>query len=157
MKTVKTLADATRMAAQSGATLEVGGRTINAGGARMAVVRSMPTPEPAAPVEPQADPMERMGELMGLQSKLVAAQGEAMQRMVARVMDRLEAKPEAPKRMTRCRPVSFEPVRDEESGALIKLIPNYLQSSPGQPSSLEIVRGLDGMAVQIIPVYQTSY
>lgn len=156
MKTVKTLADATRMAAQSGATLEVGGRTINAGGARMAVVRSMPTPEPVAPVEPPIDPMERMGELMGLQSKLVAAQGEAMQRMVARVMDRLEAKPEAPKRMRRSRPVSVEAVRDE-SGLIVKLVPRYLHASPGQPSSLEIVRGPDGLAVQIIPVYQNSH
>jgi len=156
MKTVKTLADATRMAAQSGATLEVGGRMINAGGARMAVVRSMPAPEPIAPVEPQADPMERMGELMALQSKLVAAQGEAMQRMVAGVMDRLEAKPEASKRMKRIRPVSFDAVRDE-SGALMKLIPNYPQASPDQPSCIEIVRSPDGLAVQITPVYQASY
>ena len=75
MRPFATIADATRAAAESGASIEVGGRTINAGGARMSVVPRQTKFEDPAPVAPpqRPDPMERMAELMALQAQVVAA------------------------------------------------------------------------------------
>jgi len=122
MKVVKSLADATRMAAQSGAVMEVGGRTVNAGGARMELVKT-PTSEPQA-VAPQApvDPLEGVKGVMAMQASIVAAQGQQMTHMMAEVMDRMQQ--QAPTARPFVRPSKFMIERDED-GVMTAIIPVY--------------------------------
>ncbi|CAB4159086.1 hypothetical protein UFOVP707_51 [uncultured Caudovirales phage] len=56
VKTVKSLSDATRLAAQMGARLDVGDRAINAGGQRLDVRRPRPEPPVTEPAPAPAMP-----------------------------------------------------------------------------------------------------
>lgn len=57
VKTVKSLSDATRLAAQMGARLDVGDRAINASGQRLDVRRPRPEPPVAEPAPAPAMPV----------------------------------------------------------------------------------------------------
>lgn len=119
MKTVKSLADATRLAAQAGASLEVDGRVINAGAERAAA--SMPRPAPPPPPAPAPDPMAGIRDLMLTQAQLGAAQGDSFARVMAQVlevMQSMRAQPGPPRL-----PVAFDIVRVD--GQPTRIVPIY--------------------------------
>lgn len=121
MKSVKTLAQATKLAAMQGATLDVGGRLINAQGAKLSVVRPAPKPaQPEAPAEPVAPPAapaaeDHLAQIVREQSQVLAA-----------LVDRLQtpALPSPPAPQPRMRPVSFTVVRDDD-GFIKEILPRY--------------------------------
>lgn len=152
MKTVANLADATRLAARNGATLAVGGRLVNAAGARLDVV---PRPAPRAPEPPPAPPPdtpapastrdERMDQLVAL----VAAQGRSTAEVLVQMLSKLQAPPPV---KTKLRPASFAVVRDAE-GMPTALSPTYETGTPSRPVRFDVVLGDDGFAASLIPVY----
>lgn len=119
MRSVKTLAEATRLAAQSGATMEVGGRVVNAAGTKSEISKAEPVPSPiTAPAAP--DPQDKMVDLVQLQTRLAAAQGEAMNRMVSEVLREIQKPPGTPKPM----PLAFDVIRDDK-GLISRIVPVY--------------------------------
>lgn len=150
MRTVKSLSEATRLAAQSGASLEVGGRVINASGARMAVVKPAPAPEPVAE-PPKADPFERLADILQLQARVAAQQSMAVAGALADVADRLQAPSEAAKTGTRRMPIEFSVIRDG-TGRALALTPIYGEAR-GRLRSLDPVRGPDGLIERIVTTY----
>lgn len=120
MKTVKSLADATRLAAQAGASLEVDGRVINAGAERTAASPPKPRPE-LPPPAPAPDPMAGIRDLMLTQAQLGAAQGDSFARVMAQVLEVMQAMrvQPGPPRL----PVAFDIVRAE--GQPTRIVPIY--------------------------------
>ena len=121
MRSVKNLAEATRLAAQSGATMEVAGRVVNASGSRTAFGKA--EVKPAPPPEPTTDPQQdKIADLVQMQTRLAAAQGEAMNRMVSEVLRELQkpAEPGTPKPM----PLAFDVIRDDK-GLISRIVPVY--------------------------------
>lgn len=150
MKTVATLADATRLAARTGGALEVGGKVINAGRARLDMVPRTPAPAPPlkevrepSPAAPARD--ERLDQLVAL----VAAQSRASADLMGQVLGKLQAPPPV---MTKMRPASFTIVRDTE-GRPSALAPTYETGTPSRPVRFDVVLGDDGFAASLIPVY----
>lgn len=120
MKSVKTLAQATKLAAMQGATLDVGGRLINAQGAKLSVVRPAPKPaQPEPPAEPVAPPAPAAGDQL---AQIVREQSQVL----AALVDRLQtpALPSQPAPQPRMRPVSFTVVRDDD-GYITEILPRY--------------------------------
>lgn len=150
MKTVRSLAHATKTAAQMGAPLEVGGRVINSGGTRLSVVKPEPKAEPVAPPAPAPAPapdtstMDRLAHMIVLQS-------EAQRQTMNSMLDRLQAPPAPPP--TKMRPISFAILRDDDSKP-VGLAPKYGPGAAVKPLSFEVRKGKDGFATEIIPVYQ---
>lgn len=158
MRTVKSLAEATKLAAQSGASLEVGGRVINAGQTRLSVLRRPePTPAPPPVVEaPKPDPFDRMAELVELQARMAAAQGQAMTAALSDIVDRLGSQQQA-KTKTRRKPVSFAVERDPVTGLASRLVPTYAEvAHAGKPVEFDVERDADGRALRLIPIYNRS-
>jgi hypothetical protein len=158
MKSFKTLAEATRRAAESGATLDIGGRLVNAAGTRLAVVpqprqaAAQPTPAPA----PQPDPVDRLVELVAAQTRLAAAQGETVTRMVSEVLERLAPAPAPPAPAAvaapRQVPVLFDVVW--EGGEWVRLTPTYGPApSSAVPTHFDFLKDAGGRTVQVIPIY----
>ena len=118
MKIVKSLADATRLAAQAGASLEVEGRVSNAGAERTAASPPKPRPEPPPPAP---DPMAGIRDLMLTQAQLGAAQGDSFARVMAQVLEAMQAMrvQPGPPRL----PVAFDIVRAE--GQPTRIVPIY--------------------------------
>ena len=146
MKSVKTLAQATKLAAMQGATLDVGGRLINAQGARLSLVRPQQADTPASePIAPPAAPAAeaQLAQIVREQSQVLAA-----------LVDRLQtpALPSPPAPQPRMRPVSFTVVRDAESRP-IALMPIYGVGAATKPAALDPVRGDDGYITEILPRY----
>lgn len=154
MRTVKSLSEATRLAAQSGASLEVGGRVINASGTRMAVARPTPAPMPE-PEPPKADPFERLADsltnVLQLHARLSAHQSLAVAEALAVVAERLQAPAEAAKPSTKRMPIEFSVVRDG-AGRALALTPTYGEVS-GRLLSFDPVRGPDGLIERIVTTY----
>ena len=126
MKTVKSIAQATRAAAQSGGTLEVGGKLINSGGAKLSVVKPEPKPDPETakpvtkpdppdPVQPAVSPelIDAIGELRSINRTLSDA--------VVRSLTPTEPEPQQPTRKL----VGIDVVRDVDSGLIQRLVPVY--------------------------------
>jgi hypothetical protein len=122
MRTVKTLSEATRLAAQSGATMEIGGRVVNAAGTKSDVVKAEPKPEPP-PAPPAPDPQDKIVDLVQLQTRLAATQGEAMSNMIAEVLRELQ-KPAAPPGASKPMPLAFDVIRDDK-GLISRIVPVY--------------------------------
>lgn len=146
----KNLAEATRAAVRSGAQLDVGGRTINAAGARMQVLR--PQPAPAAPPDP--DPLDRVAELMRLQ---VTAAAEQQERLTAALEALARKAAEPPPPPVQAAPqahralISVEVVRDPKTGRAMSLAPVYTQRA-GQPmaTSFSIERDEKGRIERLV-------
>jgi hypothetical protein len=118
MRSVKNLAEATRLAAQSGATMEVAGRVVNAAGTKSAVVKVEPKPEP----DPMPEPEDKIADLVQLQTRLAATQGEAMSNMIAEVLREIQ-KPPAPG-VPKPMPLAFDVIRDDK-GLISRIVPVY--------------------------------
>jgi hypothetical protein len=122
MKAVKSISEATRLAAQSGATISVGGRTINSAGAKLALAPTPPAPTPA-PAPPAPDPFERLTEITRVQAQLQAVQAESVRQTMSAIVERLEAQ-SAPAQAPRRMPVAFDIVRDEKD-RISRVVPIY--------------------------------
>ncbi len=120
MRSVKNLAEATRLAAQSGATMEVAGRVVNAAGTKSAVVKVEPKTEPAPTPAPEPD--DKIADLVQLQTRLAATQGEARRNMIAEVLREIQ-KPPAPG-VTKPMPLAFDVIRDDK-GLISRIVPVY--------------------------------
>lgn len=144
MKTVKSLADATRMAAQLGGSLEVGGRVINSDGSKVQISKPAPsapaptvhdpTPEPKKP-----DPMAGLLDAIQAQSRSMAVQNEAMASIMSQIAERLPSPP-----AQKIRPRSFDVVRDD-SDRIVSLSPVYETGAPTRSPVLDPVVGSGGL------------
>jgi len=148
MKTVRTLAQATKTAAQSGAVLEVGGRLINSGGAKLSVIKPAPKAEPASSAPPPAPSAPDTTTVDAL-AHMIALQAEAQRKTMLDILDRLQAPTvQAPV----MRPVSFAVVRDSDGQPSV-LIPRYGPGPATKPKSIDAKKGADGFITEIIPRY----
>lgn len=95
MKTVASLADATRLAARSGGSLSVGGRLINAGGERFDVGSLPPPPAPPPPVaQPTGVTPSELQAALASRDEIWQAHAAGLQRQV----DLLAAMVSSPRR-----------------------------------------------------------
>ena len=149
MKTVRSLAHATKTAAQMGAPLEVGGRVINSSGAKLSVVKPEPKAEPAPAPAPTPAPAPDTSTLDAL-SHMIVLQAESQRQTMIQMLDRLQAPP-APVAVP-MRPVRFLVIRDSDAKP-IALVPTY---GPGRATTptFEVRKGKDGFATEIVPVYR---
>lgn len=117
MKTVRSLAEATRLAAQAGAVLEVDGRVINAGAERAPAY----APKPAAAPPPAPDPMAGVKDLMLMQAQIGASQGDSFTAVMSRVLEVMQSMhiQPGPPRI----PVAFDIVRTD--GQPTRIVPIY--------------------------------
>ena len=160
VKSLKSLADATRAAAELGASVAVGGRTINAAGTRMALARGGTAAVAPAPAPTEPDAMDRVTRLMQAQAQLMAAQGQAMSEVLVRMIDHLERAPEtrtaaaapvaAAAPTEQRRPVRFDVVR---SGSALSLVPTFGVTAAAVPKTYELQRDAAGRLQSVIPVY----
>ncbi len=158
MKSFKSLADATRQAAATGAVLEAGGRIVNAAGTRLSVIRAPrstdPAPAPSAPLAP-----DRATELVELQARLQAQQAGAIVAALGEIVDRLQQPSQTapspvvtPVAAPRLRPTAFAVLRDG-NGEPCQLVPSYAAGNPTRPREFEIVADDEGFATHIVPIY----
>ena len=118
----KSLSEATRAAVDAGATLDVGGRLINAGGARGATAQAV-KPTAAMPAE---EPMAPVLRLVQAQARATAAQGESMVTLMKRVLDAQDSEPvTSPRPM----PIAFDVERNED-GLINRIVPVYYEFQP---------------------------
>lgn len=134
-----------RMALRTGAQLEMGGKTINAGRQRLAVVPKRPAPEPAptAPAAPPApDPLR----------DLIAMQAETLGRVLTDITARLEPKVvNVPAK--RMQPVTILVARNDKD-VVVGLEPIYGEVADDATLS-DLVPSFDerGLMTKITPQY----
>ena len=150
MKTVRSLAHATKTAAQMGAPLEVGGRVINSGGAKLSVIRPEPKATPAPLPAPTPAPAPDTSTIDAL-SHMLVLQAESQRQTMIQMLDRLQAPPAPPP--TKMRPISFAILRDDDNKP-VSLAPKYGAGAAVKPLSFEVRKGKDGFATEIVPVYR---
>lgn len=158
MKSFKSLSDVTRAAAELGASVNVGGRAINAQGARLTVARSNFAAASPAPAPEQADHAERFAQLLQTQAQLMAAQGQAMGDVLVRMLDHLERAAVAPvpppaaaaPQAQKARPIRFDVVRQ---GASVSLVPMFGAGNAATPKTYDLQRDAAGRLLSVIPVY----
>jgi hypothetical protein len=121
MRSVKSLSQATKAAAQSGATLEVGGRLVNAGGAKLSVVKPTPAVEPEAPVAPTVEPAPTPAP-MPVVDRAAAFQTERFTAVMHEVLQTLQVARTEPE--PRPMPIAFDVERDSQ-GLLTRIVPVY--------------------------------
>lgn len=98
MKTVRSVADATKLAALTGGTLQLGDRTINAAGGKLALapaVKPQPAPPPPAPIEPGLTEAD-VRRLIDERESVWRAHSDAQQRQIDLLTAMLQVRREPP-------------------------------------------------------------
>lgn len=146
MKSVASIADLTKHAAQLGGSVSVGGRTINAQGAKLTVMRGSRAPqqtqEPAPPAPPPAAPdalwpaIERMGLML---AGAIDGLKEAQARQLPAMLEQPTAAPQEPKPPKLPASWSVEAKAGAELGLLQELVAT--PNNGGAPVRITITRG----------------
>lgn len=97
MKSVKSVADATKLAALTGGTLQLGARTINAAGGKLAIApRAQPAPPPPpAPIDPGLTEAD-VRRLLDEREAVWRAHSDAQQRQIDLLTAMLQVRREPP-------------------------------------------------------------
>lgn len=97
MKTVKSVAEATKLAALSGATLQIGNRTINAAGGKLPIAPAKPpaAPPPPAPIDPGLTEAD-VRRLLDERESVWRAHSDAQQRQIDLLTAMLQVRREPP-------------------------------------------------------------
>lgn len=170
MKSFKTLADATRRAAESGATLDIGGRMVNAAGARLSVVSQRH--------EPVAQSGQSSPDLVARLVEVVAAQSQGVTMMVAEVLERLVAQqgpaqtqavepaPAQQGAMSAMSAMQAVAPTDAPSSMPVEFAVTWVNGAPrleptygaaaGRPVAFDFIKDDSGQTIKVVPVYETT-
>jgi hypothetical protein len=162
MKAFKNASELTRAAAAAGATVEIGGRTINASGARMSV---LPRPAPAPAAEPTPAPAPGNADLLEvvtLQARLQAGQTAQVLATLGAIAQKVQevSGPQPMRVLRRVRPIGFRVVGRSASGEALSFEPVFDRDPEGRvlagserPIRHDIAYDAAGRAESIVHVY----
>lgn len=122
MKTVKSLAEATRLAAQAGGKLEVGGRTINAGAERAQVATTRAAAPIAPPPPDKPDPMVAFERIVAQQAQISAEQSRNLVQVMGDLLAALQRPRDAA--VPQPLPIAFD-LEHDENRTLTRIVPIY--------------------------------